>query len=602
MDIHSPIIDATQAHTLDGLFRQRIRRTPAWPAFRFFDREQNSWQSLHWQAMGERVGRWLAALAQTKLRPGDRLAILLRNGPDWIAIEQAALGYGLVVVPLYLDDRPDNISFVLQDAGVKLLVVPDVSYWDKLREVCNKPLPDLAHVVLCEGQQAPTSPWEHLQLHCASTWLPATPAPLQDRNGDPHALATIVYTSGTTGRPKGVMLSHHNILYVAEGACSALGVRPQLRLLSFLPLSHMFERTAGYYVPMMYGLEVCYARSIQLLADDLLAIQPHVLIAVPRIFERFYERLQDQLAKRSTLAKLIFNLTVHIGWKRFLAQQNRGPASPLFMLWPWLQKRVAAPVANRFGGELLMAISGGAPLPPAIARLFIGLGVNVLQGYGMTECSPVVSVNRTHANDHCSVGKPLDKTVVRIGENDELQVKSPGVMLGYWNNHKATHDTIIEEGWLRTGDKARIENDFIYITGRIKDILVMSNGEKVPPVDMEEAITLDPLFTQALVIGEARSFLAVLVVLSAEHWFKFAQAQGVNPQDPEALNDPTINKALLERVCKALRGFPGYAKVRRLTALLEPWTIENGLLTPTLKTKRQKIVEQHAEQVESMYG
>ncbi len=602
MDTQSPIIDASRARTLDGLFRERVRRTPSWSAFRFFDREQKAWQTLEWGAMAELVGRWFAALTQTNLRQGDRLAILLRNGPEWIAIEQAALAHGLVVVPLYLDDRPDNIRFVLQDAGVKFLVLPDVGYWDKLLGVCSKPLDDLTQVVLCEGKQAPASPWEHLQIHCASTWVPVTPAPLTERHGDPHALATIVYTSGTTGRPKGVMLSHHNILYVAEGACHALGVRPQLRLLSFLPLSHMFERTAGYYVPMMYGLEVSYARSVQALADDMLAIKPHVLIAVPRIFERFYERLQDQLAKRSPLAKMIFNLAVHVGWKRFMAQQGRGLPSPLFFLWPWLQQRVAAPVVQRFGGELIMAVSGGAPLPPAIARIFIALGVNVLQGYGMTECSPVISVNRLLANDPGSVGKPLADTAVRIGENDELQVKGAGVMLGYWNNHKATHDAIREEGWLCTGDKARIDQDFIYITGRIKDILIMSNGEKIPPADMEEAITLDPLFAQALVVGEARSFLAVLVVLSAEHWFKFAQAQGANPQNPDALNDSMINKALLERVTKALRGFPGYAKIRRLTPLLEPWTVENGLLTPTLKTKRQKVVEHYAEKVEAMYG
>jgi long-chain acyl-CoA synthetase len=595
-------ITPAQARTLDGLLRERVRSTPQQQAYTYFDRELARWESLTWQQMGERVGRWQAAMLPARLRAGDRVAILLRNGPDWVAAEQAALGLGLVVVPLYLEDRADNLHYILQDAGVRLLIVPDAGYWEKIHAASAKPLLDLQLVVLLEGDSAPRSPWEHTIVQTLREWLPAKPVAHTERDADPTSLATIVYTSGTTGKSKGVMLSHNNILSCAAGAGEVMDALAGMRMLSFLPISHMFERTAGYYLPMMFGMEVAYARSVQTLADDLRDMQPQVLIAVPRIFERFHEKIGDSLRKRGLLARKVFELAVHIGWQRFLHQQGRRRWNPLLLLHPLLTKRVATPLLTCFGGRLEMCVSGGAPLAPAIARIFLGLGVNLIQGYGLTECSPVISANRTSRNDPASVGLAIDNLDVRIGDNDELQVNGPGVMLGYWNNHKATHDTMTADGWLRTGDKARIDDyGMITITGRIKDILVMSNGEKIPPVDMEEAITLDPLFVQTLIIGEARSYLSALVVLNAEHWYPFAQAQGLDPQDPDSLQHPKIHKALLDRIAKALRGFPGYAKVRRITPLLEPWTVENGLLTPTLKTKRQVVVNHHADKVAAMY-
>ncbi len=596
-------ITESQAITLDGLLRERVRLSPQLEAYTYFDRDANTWQALTWQDMAVRVGRWQAAMLPARLRAGDRVAILLRNGPDWVAAEQAALGLGLVVVPLYLEDRADNLHYVLQDAGVRLLIVPDASYWEKIHAASLKPLLDLQLVVLLEGESAPRSPWEHTIVRTAHEWLPAKPVTLNARSADPNSLATIVYTSGTTGKPKGVMLSHLNILACAAGSGKVMGALTGMRMLSFLPISHMFERTAGYYLPMMFAMPVTYARSIQTLADDLRDVQPQVLVAVPRIFERFHEKILDSLNKRGVIARTLFNFAVHIGWRRFLFQQGRGRWHPLILLYPLVTKRVATPLLSCFGGQLEMCVSGGASLSPAIARIFLGLGVNLVQGYGLTESSPVISCNRTDRNDPASVGMAIDSLDVRIGDNDELQVHGPSVMLGYWNNHKATHDTMTPDGWLRTGDKARIDDfGMIYITGRIKDILVLSNGEKIPPVDMEEAITLDPLFVQTIIIGEARSFLAALVVLNAEHWYPFAQTHGLDPQEPDSLHDPKIHKALLDRIAKSLRGFPGYAKVRRVTPLLEPWTVENGLLTPTLKTKRQLVVQHHADKVDAMYA
>lgn len=595
-------ISASLAGTLDGLFRERVERTPDRPAYTAYSRSSEQWETLTWRQMAAVVSRWQQAFHKAQLQTGDRVAILLRNSPDWVAVDQAALGLGLVVVPLYTEDRPDNIAYVIQDAGAKVLVVQTDHHWQNLFEAAPHALTGVRHVVIVEGDADLSHTPEDTQLWTLRAWLPAHARALSERGGDPRDLATIVYTSGTTGKPKGVMLSHRNILSVAEGAGDAMHVRADQRLLSFLPLSHTFERSCGYYTPMMWGMEIIYARSVQTLADDLLLHKPQVLVAVPRIFERIYEKIQAKLSGAPAYQRYLFQLAVETGWRHFQAQQGRGQRSLSHVLWPILKRRIADPVLAALGGNLELAISGGAALSTPVAKVFMGLGLTLIQGYGMTESAPVVTANRPERNDPASVGTPLDGFQVRIGDNDELQINTPGVMLGYWNNHKATQEVMTRDGWLRTGDKARIENGFVYITGRIKDILIMSNGEKIPPVDMEEAIKLDPLFENAVIVGEGKPFLSALVVLTAEHWFTLAKAHALDPFDPAALQNPALHKTLLSHIAGALHNFPGYAKVRRITPLLEPWTVENGLLTPTLKTKRQLVMQQFSAQIDTMYA
>jgi long-chain acyl-CoA synthetase len=274
----------------------------------------------------------------------------------------------------------------------------------------------------------------------------------------------------------------------------------------------------------------------------------------------------------------------------------------MLLLWHFLRRKVATHVLAKRGGRLRITVNGGAPLPRDVAHLFIGLGLPLLQGYGLTETSPVVSVNRLEDNDPESVGLPLRGLEVRVGRDDELLIRGPSVMLGYWNNHAATAQMIDANGWLHSGDQARIRNGHIYITGRIKDILVLSNGEKVPPADMEMAIALDPLFEQVLVVGEGRSHLSALVVLSADLWPGLALEYGLDPEREQSLDDPRLHKDMLRRIREALRDFPGYAKIRRVTLSLEPWSVDNGLLTPTLKVKRREVLGRYAEQVERMYA
>jgi long-chain acyl-CoA synthetase len=258
-------------------------------------------------------------------------------------------------------------------------------------------------------------------------------------------------------------------------------------------------------------------------------------------------------------------------------------------------------VLAKLGGRMRAAVSGGAALPFEVGRVFIGLGVPLVQGYGLTETSPVIAVNPLVDNRPRSVGVLLRGLRARIGADDELQVKGPSVMLGYWNNHAATARVIDADGWLHTGDQARMEDGYLYITGRIKDILVLSNGEKVPPGDMESAIGLDPLFEQVMVVGEGRPFLSALAVLNADLWPALARQHGLAPQDPASLTDHGLHRELLLRIREVLSDFPGYAKIRRVALSLEPWTIDNGLQTPTLKIKRAAVLEHHRADIEGMY-
>jgi len=595
------IISTEIAGTLDGLMLQRVRRTPDNIAYRSFDAESKTWCDTSWKEVGEQIARWQAALAAEGLLPGERVAVHLRNSKEWVFFDQAALACGLAIVPLYTDDRPDNIAYIMSDSTVRVLLVQDAAIWKRLGPALAGQ-EDLQRVLILDGSKPVTA--EVLQderVRLVSDWLPASAEPLQPRNGDPHALASIVYTSGTTGRPKGVMLTHYNMLTIAHAALTMIDVFEEDLFLSFLPLSHTLERTAGYYLPVMSGSAVAYARSILQLADDLQHIRPTVMIAVPRIFERVFARIQGQMEKQSGFKRALFNLTTEIGWHRFEYQQGRAGWRPRLLLWPLLNKLVASRVTAKLGGRLRLSVSGGAALSKQVAQIFIGLGVPILQGYGLTETSPVISVNVPDDNEPGSVGIPLNGVVARIGDNDELLVKTPGMMLGYWNNHAATAEIIDSDGWLHTGDQARIDKGHIYITGRIKDILVLSNGEKVPPMDMELAISLVPAIEQVMVIGEGESFLAAIAILDVEEWRQLATRFELDAEAADSLNNEKLQSFLLKEIKGRLKDFPGYAKIRRLILSLEPWTVDNGMLTPTLKVKRAHVLDAFADEIKTLY-
>jgi long-chain acyl-CoA synthetase len=553
----------TDSSNLSDLLIERVRATPAAPAYRQY--LNGTWRDWSWGETATEVGRYRAALRAAGLKPGERVALCLHNRSEWVCFDQAALGLGLVVVPLYFDDRPENMAFCLNDAGVRLLLLENAALWDALRTQVQT----VERVVALGGQAVAAD----AKLVALGDWLPAQGEALARAPVTPDDVASIVYTSGTTGRPKGVMLTHRNILSNVTAAMQAIPAQVHDRFLSFLPLSHMFERTCGYYSAIWAGGQTVYARSISLLAEDIQTQQPTILIAVPRIFERIWGRMQEQMPPGSPKRRL-FETACDVGWRRFTGTATFGDR----LAWPLLKLLVAKKLHRRLGGRIRLIIVGGAAFAPHLARVFIGLGLPVLQGYGLTETSPVLAANRLADNDPLTVGRPLEHIELRCDASGELLARGPNLMKGYWNNPTATAAAIDSDGWFHTGDLARIRDGRVTITGRVKEILVLSSGEKVPPGDAEQAILQDGVFEQVMVIGEGKAKLGLLCVAKSDNL-----------------------EELCARANAKLKDFPGFTRICHIARVTEPWTIENGLMTPTLKLKRKPILERHAREVEAMY-
>jgi long-chain acyl-CoA synthetase len=533
----SDVITVEQADTLPGLFRERLKRDPEKAAYRHYHPHKQHWEDITWRQTARAVARIQAALVNESLAPGDRVAIMMRNCPLWVQFEQAALGLGLVVVPLFTNDRTDNIAYVLQDAGVKVLLIEGLHQLRELEGIASQ-IEGLVRLLSAE----PCKEYNRFsRLLTVDEWLEGVPAEvdetqLQTKESAATELATIVYTSGTTGRPKGVMLSHRNILSNACAGVDAISCYHEDVFLSFLPLSHMLERTVGYYVPMVGGALVAFARSVKDLPEDLQTQRPTILVSVPRIYERFYNKICAQLEEKSALSRNLFNKAVDVGWDRF-----QHPDRP-HLAWPILKALVASKVCAKLGGRLRLAICGGARLSPLVSKTFIGLGLQLLQGYGLTETSPIIAANRERINEPSSVGPAL------------------------------------------------------------KEIIVLSNGEKVPPNDMELTIAMDPLLEQVMVLGEGKPYLSALAVLNPDQWQNLRDSLEMSGDHAAALASETAQSAVLKKVWEQIKGFPGYAQIQRIALTLEPWTVENGLITPTLKLKRERIMERYADIIDGLYA
>lgn len=589
--------------TLPQLLVNSVERYGEREALRQFDKETKSWHSLSYAQLMVRVMEWRRAYAAMNLERGTRIGILMPNSIDHACADQAALANGLVPVPLHAIDTPGASAFILSDSRAKVLVTNKLTRWKQIK-AAGGDLQDLTAVIITEDEVDD----ETGMVRGLSEWLAAGTHVVELPEGPKEDdLAGIVYTSGTTGRPKGVMLTHGNIVSNVKATLEC--VFPQVGdiFLSFLPLSHTFERTAGYYLALATGCTIAYNRSVLLLADDLKTIRPTVIISVPRVYERIFARVQDKLKKSRPAARYLFDWAVEIGWRDF-CRRNHLPVEHTGRAWldglmrP-LVRKVSSTLLDQFGGRLRIAISGGAALSSKVARTFCGLGLPIIQGYGMTEASPIIAGNNRTLNQPNTVGKPFNNVEVRLGEGDEIQIKGPSITRGYWNRPDATADAFTEDGWFRTGDVGGFnELGLLSIKGRIKEIIVTSTGEKVPPADLEAAIETDPLFSQCYVIGENRPYLSLITVVNPDEWASFAKSCGVDPADPASLDNPSVKTAALKRAKTAAGEFPHYALPRAVVLTQEPWTIENGLITPTLKLKRGPLSKKFANVIAQLYA
>ena len=386
--------------------------------------------------------------------------------------------------------------------------------------------------------------------------------------------------------------------------------RPHDRWFSFLPLSHTFERTTTYYVGMGMGNAIVFCRSIATLAQDMQLASPNVMMGVPRIYEQICAKILQTLKKQPPLAQRIFHWAVDVGYRNF-CRENHLPVDggAISLLDPFvsgfLDRKVGSVVRRAFGEhpDVYCFVSGGAALNPAVSRILLGLGIRIVQGYGMTEHSPIIAVNKMGAINPNTVGPALPNVQAKLGDGDELLVRGPCVMKGYWKLPEATAKAIDPDGWLHTGDVAEIYSDGqIRIKGRIKEIIVTSSGEKIPPDDLEQAIGMDPLVNQVMVVGENRPFITALVVVNPLEWEKLCESLSLDPTDAESFRSRAARQAVTKRIRAATRNFPNYGVPRDVYLTRSPWTIENGTMTPTLKLKRRIILANLEKEIDELYA
>ena len=604
MTTHRSSLDTLR--TLPALLARHAQSRPDAVLYRVFDSDSRDWRDVTArETMAEVTRRRRALAAVDGLHRGERIAMLLPNSLESVLFDQAVLSNALIPVPLHAIDTPNSSAFILNDAGARVLVTNKLLKWKQIREAAD--FPQLKLVVLTDETDADDLTAE-IPVMTLATFLKtgegvalSADAPVSDD------LAAIVYTSGTTGNPKGVMLTHANILANVRALAEIIPFEAHETWLSFLPLSHTLERTTSYYLSLALGHTTAFNRSIATLQEDLKTVRPTCLMSVPRVYEMIRQKFCDALAKKGEMAERVFHWAEESGWRRF-ARQN-GLASddtPLAvadkLVGEFLDDKLAADFRALFGGRVRLLFSGGAPLSTIVSKTYAAFGMPICQGYGLTETSPAITLARVGSNDPATVGPVLPNLEVRLGDNNELEVRGPSVMAGYWHREDATREVLTEDGWFKSGDVAHFdEAGRIRITGRIKEIIVTSTGEKVPPADLEAAIEGDRLFSQALVTGDNRPFIAALAVVNPEEWKGFCEELGVDAADPASLAHPEVLRAALRRVKMATADFPNYGVPRRVALLATPWTVENGMLTPTMKKKRRVISAYAKADIEAMY-
>ncbi len=550
------------------------------------------------------------------LKAGDRVAIWSKNSPRWAEVDLAGISIGIATVPIYDTLTAEQAAYILNDSGAKVLFVQNKDMLDSMDGV-RKKLKSIDTIVLMDGTSRKKGVVTY-ETFAATGRDAAEKGPnafqkLKDAV-KPDALASLVYTSGTTGDPKGVMLSHNNFASNVKSAQNAVTITNEDTFLSFLPLSHVFERTGGHFTAYSSGAHVYFARNIDTLTDDMQVAKPTLMMSVPRLYEKIYSRIQDSIAGSSFVKKAIFNWAINQGMAaNVYRQRNEELPKSLAKKVARADKLVFGKLKARVGGRLRYFVSGGAALSKQIEEFFWAAGIQILQGYGLTETSPVTNVNRPGHIRFGSVGKAIEDTEIKIDTSQwqsmrddvlegEICVKGPQVMSGYYNNKSATKEVFDKDGFFHTGDVGYVDNDgFLFITDRMKEIIVMSNGKNVAPQPIENDLKLQPHIAQACLIGDDRKYMTALICPDWEKLEEFALANGIAAKGAQLVADQRV-VSLIEKEVEAVNAkLSRYQQLKKFWIVGNDWTVETGELTPSLKLKRRIISDKYAKEIKELY-
>ncbi len=577
-------------HLPQALFRQ-AEKHPYVPCQ--WRRKHGKYVPVTYMELATRIRRVASGLIRQHVREGDRIAILMENRPEWAVVDYAILSVGAVTVPLYCTYRPQDMAYVINDAGVSMVFVSGGNLLRHLLQAVGE-CPKLRHIVsLEEGQEGPL-----LQTLQALEEHELLEDELQSRMAklDRNTLATLVYTSGTTGNPKGVMLSHGNILANLDAIPEVVELNRDEVFLSFLPLAHALERMGGHFLPYSFGVSVAFAERPDTVAKNLTEASPTIMITVPRMLEVVRNRILAQVNKQPALKKKLFFTYLDLAGRERMS---------IFQRWIYrlLDRKVGHALRLRFGGRLRMLISGGAPLSVEVGAFFNALGIPVVEGYGLTESAPLLTVNPPHASRLGSVGKAVYGVTVRLAEDGEILARGANIMQGYWKQPKATREAVDEDGWLHTGDIGHISEDgYLFITDRKKDLIVNSGGENIAPQRIEAVLVGDTMIDQAVIYGDKKPYLVALIVPNEDAVRAWSEEEGLPETEWTHLcASVVVRKMLQTRINDLLADLNPFEQVRRIHLLDTPLTIDNGMLTPTMKIKRRKVYEAFSEQLESLY-
>lgn len=592
---------AERAGTIAQLFHQQARKYRDRVLLK--DKRDKLWRDYSWREIDEAAGRLRAGLAGLGVAPGDRIALLADNGPAWVIVDQAALGLGAVVVPLYTTSGTEETAHVLTDSQARLVTVQGENQLEKIVAM-SAALPDLQAVVAMHPQGDERGSADGSRVAVRTMAGLSRGDRLDPIDGSREDLATLIYTSGTTGPSKGVMLSHGNLLSNCEASVEALGMSESDLTLSFLPVAHSFERTAGHYAVMMGGASIAYAEGLAQIAQNLLEVRPTIVLTVPRLLEVIYSRVTRAVESSSALRRRLFYAAIATG-KRAAYYRHRGLPLPahLAAAMGLFRALVFARIRALFGDRLRYLISGGAPLPTEIFEFLAAAEVPIVEGYGLTEASPVVSVNLHGHTRIGTVGRALSNLEVALAPDHELLVRGPSIMQGYYRRDTETREALDAAHWLHTGDIAELSAEgFIRITDRKKEIIVLSGGKNVSPARLENKLVTDPYIGQACVIGDRRKHLAALLVPNFDTLAEYAAKHGLSAESPATLvANPRIRALYQDRLREFNKALSDVEAIAAFTLVAEPFSQDNGELTPSLKVRRRVLQGHYRHQIEAMY-